>query len=364
VVPVTWLLYGATGYTAGLVLERARQRGHAPVLAARREAAVRPLAEAAGLPWRAFALDQPGAVDRGLEGMRAAVNLAGPFRHTARPLFEACLRLGVPYLDIGGEVRVYEALLARGAEARAAQVAAVLGVGFDVVPSDCVAAMLKAALPGAVELELAFGGFGRSGPSRGSLHTLLETLGEGALIREGGRLRRVPFSWRRPRVRFPQGEARCLTVPWGEVVTAFATTGIPDIAVYLAAPPGLGLALAVLRPLLRLAWVRRLLRQMVAATVVGPGLEQRRASSAAVWGRARDAGGHEVALSLSAPEGYTLTADSTVAALERVLAGEVPPGVWTPALAFGKDFVRELPGVEVGPLTGSSASPRPAPAPP
>ena len=38
-------------------------------------------------------------------------------------------------------------------------------------------------------------------------------------------------------------------------------------------------------------------------------------------------------------EGYTLTAETAVAAAERVLRGELKPGAWTPSRAFGPRFV-------------------------
>lgn len=350
---MSWLIYGANGYTAGLVLEQALLRGHRPMLAARREETVRPLAEASNLAWKAFSLEDPFALDAALEGVTLVAHLAGPYQATAKPMFEACLRRGVHYVDIGGEVAVYEALHARTEEARAAGIVAVPGVGFDVVPSDCVALMLKDALPDATELELAFGGFGKSMASRGTLKTMVQTMGVGALVRIGGALTQVSVNWRQPTIAFPQGTLRCVTVPWGEVVTAFVTTKIPNVCVYMGAPAGVGFFLTLMKPLLQFSWVRRVLTRLVDATLVGPGVADRTVSSAAVWGRVRNAAGATVEVRLRAPEGYTTTAASTVSAIERVLAGRVSPGVWTPAAAFGKDFVRSLPGVQVDDFTRS-----------
>ena len=48
---------------------------------------------------------------------------------------------------------------------------------------------------------------------------------------------------------------------------------------------------------------------------------------------------------LTGPEGYTLTALTAVAAVEKVLAGGARPGFQTPSLAFGADFVMQIAGV-------------------
>jgi short subunit dehydrogenase-like uncharacterized protein len=77
---------------------------------------------------------------------------AGPFSATSRPVADACLRNRVHYLDITGEIDVFEALAARDAEAKARGIMLLPGVGFDVAPSDCLAAHLKRRLPDANDL--------------------------------------------------------------------------------------------------------------------------------------------------------------------------------------------------------------------
>ena len=58
--------------------------------------------------------------------------------------------------------------------------------------------------------------------------------------------------------------------------------------------------------------------------------------------RSRRTGG---AARLITPDGYALTADASLAIVEKVLAGEVAPGAHTPAGALGSDFVLSLDGV-------------------
>jgi short subunit dehydrogenase-like uncharacterized protein len=54
---------------------------------------------------------------------------AGPFSTTSRPVADACLRSRVHYLDITGEIDVFEALAARDAEAKARGIMLLPGVG-------------------------------------------------------------------------------------------------------------------------------------------------------------------------------------------------------------------------------------------
>ena len=88
----------------------------------------------------------------GLAGIDVVMHCAGPFAQTSRPMADACLRTRVHYLDITGEIAVFEALAARDAEARARGVMLLPGVGFDVVPSDCLAAHRAHVFPASVDL--------------------------------------------------------------------------------------------------------------------------------------------------------------------------------------------------------------------
>ena len=272
-----WLLYGANGYTGELVARLAAARGHRPILAGRRAGAVCALAEELHLERRLFALDDPRRVDDALAGMSLVLHCAGPFSRTSHPMAAACLRTRTHYLDITGEVGVFEALAGRDAEARAARVMLLPGCGFDVVPSDCLAVRLKARLPGARRLALAHAGFGRV--SRGTATTVIEGLGRGGLVRRGGVLTPVPSAWKTRRIDFGDGPHPAITIPLGDLSTAWHSTGIPDIELYFAAPLGLrvlAVAARFLGPLLRSAAVRSFLTARVRAGVPGPSEEERR----------------------------------------------------------------------------------------
>ena len=341
-----WLLYGANGYTGELAARLAAARGHRPILAGRSASGVCALSDELGLERRLFSLDEPRRIDDALAGMGLVLHCAGPFSRTSKAMADACLRTRTHYLDLTGEVDVFEALAARDHEARAAGVMLLPGCGFDVVPSDCLALHLKGRLPGARRLALAYGGFGRV--SRGTATTAIEGLGRGGLVRRGGVLTAVPSAWKTRRVDFGAGERKAVTIPLGDLSTAWHSTGIPDIELYFAAPPGLR-ALAVasryLGPLLGSAPVRRFLTARVRSGPPGPTEDERRRGRGFVWGEVEDDTGRRAVSRLATPEGYTFTAHAALAVVERVLAGQAPAGFQTPARAYGPDFVLGLEGV-------------------
>ena len=149
--PPTFLLYGATGYTGSLTARMAVQRGLKPILAGRDPAKVKALADELGLAWRAFPLEDGAALNLALREVPVVLHCAGPYSRTYKPMVDACLRTGTHYLDITGELMEHEALAGRDAEAQAAGVMLLPSVGFDVVPSDCLAAHLKRRLPSATQ---------------------------------------------------------------------------------------------------------------------------------------------------------------------------------------------------------------------
>jgi short subunit dehydrogenase-like uncharacterized protein len=341
-----FLIYGANGYTGSLIARTAQARGHRPVLAGRNAAALAALAGELGLEHRVFALDNPAAVDAGIQGAAAVLHCAGPFAHTFRPMAAACLRQKIHYLDITGEVEVFEALAARDAEARAAGVMLLPGAGFDVVPSDCLAAHLQRRLPSATHLAL--GLTSQGGLSRGTATTVAENLGGGGLVRRRGVLKQVPAAWKTRSIDFGSGPVKAITIPWGDVSTACHSTGIPNIEVYMAAPFGLRLgvwASGWLRWLLGAPSVQKWLKRRIQAGPPGPTAEERARGRSCLWGEASDPAGRRVVSRLLGPEGYTLTARAALGVVERVLAGAAPPGFQTPSRAYGPDFVLELEGV-------------------
>ena len=265
-------------------------------------------------------------------------------------MIAACLAAGVHYLDITGEIGVFESVQRRGDEAREAGVALIPGVGFDVVPTDCLAARLAAALPDATHLTLAFTSEGGS-TSRGTLKTMVESLPYAGAVRKDGRIVPVPMAMDAREFDFTCGRRWAMTIPWGDVSTAFHTTGIPNIRVYSGAPPSAIQRMRRLRPFLPLAGltpVKRSVQWWIGRTVTGPDEEVRRSARVCLWGEVRNEAGDVRRATMETPEGYAFTALASVECATRVIEGAVKPGAWTPARAFGADLALELPGVTGG----------------
>jgi short subunit dehydrogenase-like uncharacterized protein len=345
--PLRWMIYGANGYTGRLMAETAAARGLKPLLAGRNEAALKAIAEPLGLRWKALGLDDASALREALREIDAVMHCAGPFSTTCAPMLEACLGSATHYLDITGEIDVFAHCHAQDARAKRAGVLVMPGAGFDVVPTDCLAAQLKRDLPDATHLVLAFEAGG--GPSPGTAKTSVEGLGKGGRVRENGELKQVPLAWK---VRYFEREGvqrSAVSIPWGDVYTAYLSTGIPNIEVYMAVPPATVKRLRRLRllgPLLGLKPVQALLKRGVERRVRGPSDDSRERTATWVWGEATNAAGQRVARRLRTPNGYTLTVSAALGIIERLAAGEVPSGFHTPSQLMGAAYVCTLEGVE------------------
>lgn len=341
------MIYGANGYTGELIAREAAKRGLRPVLAGRGEA-VRRLGSELDCPNRTFPLDDKGAISAGLQGVRLVLNCAGPFSATAVPMIEGCLAAGTHYLDITGEIDSIEAAAARCKQAQTAGVCLLPAVGFDVVPTDCLAAMLHARLPEATKLQLAFRH--RGGLSQGTAKSSLEALPRGGRIRRDGQIVRVPAAWKSMRVPFSRGTYWAMTIPWGDVASAWHSTGIPQIETYLALPRPMIIGTRLLRPLLPLlGWrpLARFLARRIKARLKPPTESQRANSRAFLWGRASDAGGRSVEATLDTPGGYPLTVETSLASVDRLLATPPAAGFATPSRAFGAEFILRFEDVKL-----------------
>ena len=343
---VGWMIYGANGYTGRLIAEKAAQLGLKPVLAGRGES-MKDLAAALGLEARIFPLDDTEAMAAGLSGMKLVLHCAGPFSATAAPMMAACLRAGAHYLDITGEIDVFEQAYALDAQAKARGVVLCPGAGFDVVPTDCMALALKEALPDATHLALAFD---TSSPlSAGTSKTMVEGLKHGGMIRRDGALIKVPFAWRERRIDFGAGVKNTVSVPWGDVSTALRSTGIGNIECYFPVPPAAARGMRwmrPLRPLLGLSLVQSYLKRRIERKVRGPDTTSRGKTETLVWGEVTNARGHKRVGRVRTPNVYSLTVDSALALTRLLLEPQSGhSGFRTPSLLGGKGLLESLPGV-------------------
>ncbi|PDW01942.1 saccharopine dehydrogenase family protein [Candidatus Viridilinea mediisalina] len=344
------LIYGANGYTGELIARRAVARGLRPTIAGRNSAAITALAQRLGLPHVVVSLHDAEGLERALQGHKVVLHCAGPFSETSAPMVAACLNTGVHYCDITGEFTVFENLASQDFAAVAANIMVMPGVGFDVVPSDCLAAHLKRRLPSATRLELAFRSPGHT--SRGTSTTVLKAidhLSGYSVVRRDGRIVPIVMGSINREVDFGRGPVSATAIPWGDITTGYHSTGIPNITVYIVLPAFTKLILPLGGPLLNLATkapVRDILLGLVRNMPAGPTNEERAHGISMLWGEASDDEGQQVSTRIRAAEGYTLTAMSAVLIAEKIVAGQWRSGFQTPSKVYGPDLVLEIEGTE------------------
>ena len=340
----TIILYGSYGYTGSLIAEECKSKKLQVILSGRNKEALQRQSLSTGFQFEVVDLQDIKSLKKLLQQGNLLIHCAGPFQHTAETMVQACIETGTHYTDITGEHQVFERLAAYDGQGKNAGIMIMPGVGFDVVPSDCLAVHLKQRLPSATHLQLAFS-MSKAGLSRGTARTAVESLGNGSTVRIAGKLEEVPFGDKFLEVDFERFKTRAMNISWGDVSTAWRSTGIPNIEVYMGASNKL-IRYAKLGKyfnwLLRRQWLKDYLRKKIDMRKPGPSDEQRKVEEVAYgvkYGMDREK---------SAParsrqsNGYTLTANTSVLIAEKILHDNFKPGYQTPAMAYGPDLILEL----------------------
>jgi short subunit dehydrogenase-like uncharacterized protein len=299
-------------------------------------------------------LDDGAALSRLLDGVDAVLHAAGPFVETSKPMVDACLATGTHYLDITGEIPVFEAAYARDEAARRQQIVLMPGVGFDVVPTDCLARHLADLMPDAWSLDIALATAAQ--PSAGTAKSAARGLLRGGLARRDGRLEAYPLGRGVRTVRFPDRERLVMPIPWGDLASAWRSTRIPNVTTYAALPPKAiramksfgwlaSASLPLLRPLIEDTPLQATIDAWIERKVHGPDAQEQQAGTSYIWASVSDRQGRTKQATLQTVGGYPFTAMSAVAAVAGVLASH-QSGDLTPSQAFGADFVLTIPGSE------------------
>lgn len=341
-----FILYGAYGYTGKLITRFAAEYGIKPLLSGRNEAKLQELSQESGYPYEVVDLKDKAALDRLLSKSDVMLHAAGPFIKTAKPMIEACLAAKTHYLDITGEIQVFAMSKRYDDAAKHSNVMLMSGVGFDVVPTDCMAAYLKSQLPDADQLKLAFAWKG-GGVSHGTAKTMLMGMGYPGAVRRQGKVTPVKSAYKTANFPFTADKSlQAVTIPWGDVFTAFHTTGIPNIETYFAAPLQQQRFMKwsnYLGPILRLPRVKRHFAKKIEARPAGPSDRKRESARAYVYGEVTNPSGERKAARIDTIEGYTLTAHTALMITKRVLNGDWKSGYHTPAGHYGQDLIMEIP---------------------
>ncbi|MEP7277821.1 MAG: saccharopine dehydrogenase NADP-binding domain-containing protein, partial [Bacteroidota bacterium] len=342
----SFLLYGANGYSGELIARFAHQYGLQPVLAGRNTQAVKALAQTLQLPFRTLELDDKAAWQDALRGIKLVVNAAGPYNFTAKPVIAACMAAQAHYLDLNGDTEVFEILQQFNDQAIEKNIMVLPGAGFDVVPTDCLARWLKDQLPNATHLQIAFVIIG-SGLSRGTAITTLQKLGLPGAVRKNGRLVPEPIGKRGMWVEFPDSNQKSfmMSIPWGDISTAYFSTGIPNIETYTGIPKSTWWLLkgqVLFNWLLRTPFVHSIIRKIINSRTPGPGDEKRDKAVSLVWAKVTNDEGHSLTARMRCPEAYSLTAASVLLMSAKILGGDFKPGYQTPASAYGPGLIMEI----------------------
>jgi len=216
-----------------------------------------------------------------------------------------------------------------------------------VVPTDCTALYLKNRLPDATHLKLAFATLGGK-LSHGTAATMAEGLGEGGAVRENGKIVGKPLGHKGEWIDFGVKKMFVMTIPWGDISTAYTTTGIPNIETYTGVAPQTFKLLKwqfLYNWILRTSFVRKWTKRQIRQKPAGPSDEMRAKAMSLVWGRVTNAAGETRSVRMRCPEGYSLTAISSLLITKKVLEGNLKTGYQTPAAVYGADLVLEIPGV-------------------
>ncbi len=185
--------------------------------------------------------------------------------------------------------------------------------------------------------------------SPGTARTMVQSarLGQrSGRARRNGVIEEVPLAhdWRR--VDFAGGSAMAIAIPWGDLATAWVSTGIPNIETYVAVPRVAAIASRALnwvRPLVASAPGQMLLQQLANRTS-GPSEEQLRTGRSRLWGEVHNAAGERRTAHLETANGYRLTADGTNMAVQFLLNAAPSGGYYTPSMLMGARCVEQLPG--------------------
>lgn len=341
-----WMIYGATGYTGQLVVEEAIKRGHKPIIAGRNPDKLDVIAEKYDLDYVAFRLDDDNTIASAIADVDIVYHAAGPFVHTSDPMIRACLVTNTHYLDITGEISVFEQTYQYDDAARKVGITLISGAGFDVVPSDCLAAHVAKKVVGATHLET--GIFGFAGTSVGTAKSGIEMARHSWWSRRNGKLVDSSFGKDTITLTLPNGKTRhAVSAPWGDLSVSYRTTGIPNITSYLAMSPTavtLGrITYPLSKPLMKIPAVRQFANNLVDRFITPPDEQTRTENVSYIFARASNDAGQSASAWLTTLEPYHYTAKVAVLAIER-LAELNPVGALSPAQAFGADFTLEVEG--------------------
>lgn len=338
-----FMIYGANGYTGELIAREAVKQGLRPVLAGRNQNAIEKLAKELDLPSRIFSLAFEKEIVENLTDLKNVIHCAGPFSATAEPMMHACIKSNTHYTDITGEISVFELAQSLSKQAQDAGVVLCPGVGFDVVPTDCLASLLKEKMPDATHLALGFDS--GSSMSPGTAKTSIEGVASGGRIRKNGKIIQVPLAYKERTIDFGNGRKNAVTIPWGDVSTAFHSTEIPNVEVYIPISPKGAKNMRKMnwfRWLVKFSYIQNKMKEQVGKNSRGPTLEQRSKLKTYLWGEVSNAKGEVVTGRFDTCNGYQLTYLAALKINQFLLENQAVGGAFTPSKLINNRLIFDV----------------------
>lgn len=339
------LIYGAYGYTGRLIVDECLKHGIKPIIAGRNPEKAMKYANKQGLEYDVFEVSEKEKLENWLKRGSVVIHCGGPFIHTAKEMMEACIATGTHYMDITGEYQVFDLAKEYGEKAKEKNLMLLPGAGFDVVPSDCLAKHLHNKLPDANDLKLAFVSKGGR-LSRGTAKTMIENLGDPQMRRRNGEYEGIPMGKSIRDIDYGDFTQLSMGISWGDVSTAHHSTGIPNIEVFSGTDQQ---QINKVKKTLRMSFMLKsrmiknfLIRQMDKRPD-GPREEKREASCMYLWGEVSNENS-TIEARLKTPNGYTLTALSSVLIARKIMEGDFKTGFQTPSSAYGEGLILEIEG--------------------
>jgi short subunit dehydrogenase-like uncharacterized protein len=368
--PAAIAIYGATGFTGGLIAHELKRLGADFLIAGRDAGKLKTLSEElGGVPFQAVSVDDPAGLRRLLEPCSVVVACAGPFSLYGDPVVAAAADTGTHYLDTTGEQPFMQMVFDRyGEKAAETGAALVSGMGFDYLPGDMIAALTADGMGPLEEIVLAYCVHGFA-PTHGTALSGLEIMRGGDVVWSDGNWRPAPRNANGGRWRFPEplGEQRMLRYPAGEQITVprhVDTARVRTLLNGMVVPPRLMPVAAAVSPLLGLA-MRTPLRGAMGALIrrlpAAPSEKDRKKARFTISCEARGKSGSQRRGIVCGGDVYGLTAVSLAQGAVRCAdPGYERKGALAPAQAFDPtSFFAALAdfgvSIEVEPVPGDPA---------
>ena len=293
-------IYGATGFTGGLIARELKRLGADFLIAGRSQEKLEALSgELGGVPFKAVSVDDPAGLREMLDPCVVVAACAGPFTLHGEPVVAAAVDTGTHYLDTTGEQPFMRLVFERyGERAVEKGVALVSGMGFDYAPGDLIAALTAEGMGPLEEIVVAYCVHGFA-PTHGTALSGLEIMRGGDVVWDGGEWRAAPRGADGGRWHFPDpiGEQRMLRYPAGEQITMprhVETARVRTLLNGMVVPPRLMPMAAAASPLLGRAMrtpLRRAMGALIRRLPAAPSEKSRQAARFTISCEARGKSG-------------------------------------------------------------------------